>query len=75
MKNNKQLDEPLYQLLLPNNILERLYEDNLKSIRDIWTLTREDLKKIGLSDAQINQVIIKLQLFGLDLNKRVYGKD
>ena len=36
-------------------------------------INRKKLKAIGLKDSEIKQVIIKLQLLGLDLNKRMYS--
>ena len=40
-------------------------------INDLWKLNRHELKQLGLTDQQINQIIIRLQLIGLDLNKKV----
>ena len=39
---------------------------------DLWCLNRKKLKEYGVVDADIKQIIIKLQLIGLDLNKKVY---
>lgn len=34
--------------------------------------TKKDLKKMNFEDREIQQTIIKLQLVGIDLNKKIY---
>lgn len=36
--------------------------------------TKKDLKKMNFEDREIQQIIIKLQLVGIDLNKKIYSK-
>ena len=55
-----------------SKIVGILLKENINTIYDLWNLTRKDLKKMGLTDSDINLVIIKLQLMGLDLNKKIY---
>ena len=38
-------------------------------------MRRRELKNIGLKDSQINHIIIKMQLKGLDLNEKMYDKN
>lgn len=57
---------------LNNKIIKILKDNNINTVYDLWNLARKDLKKMGLNDADINTVIIKLQLMGLDLNKKIY---
>jgi len=49
-----------------------LSENKITYIEDLWNLKKQDLKKIGLNDYQINQISIKLQLIGMDLNHKIY---
>jgi DNA-directed RNA polymerase alpha subunit len=69
------LDGPISKLEMDQTILENLEANNIYTINDLWNLERKDLKDMGLSDSQINQVVIKMQLCGIDLNKRIYGNN
>lgn len=60
------------KLNLTTNLTKKLYDNNINTINDIWTLKRKDLKNIGLTDKEIKSIIIALQLEGLDLNKKIY---
>lgn len=66
------LDNAVTILDLDNNINSILKNNNITNIKELWVLKRNDLKDLGLRDNQINQIVIKLQLKGLDLNKKVY---
>jgi len=56
-----------------NNCINKILKDNnLILIKDLWSSNRKLLKGIGLSDRDIQSIIVKLQLNGLDLNKRKY---
>ena len=68
----KCLDNPIEDLNIKNTITQKLKKNNILVIKDIWKLKRKDLKNLDFSDDEINQIIIKLQLRGLDLNKKVY---
>ena len=59
-------------LKLSKNINKILKENNIIYIKDLWILNRKKLKEIGLIDKEIKDVIISLQLQGLDLNKKIY---
>ena len=65
-------EDDLELLELDKNIFNKLKSSNIKTVGDLWVLNRKKLKSVGLKDQEINQVIIKLQLLGLDLNKRIY---
>lgn len=75
MKNSECLDIKIDNLKIESIILEKLKENNIITVRDLWSLKRCDLKEINLNDNQINNIIIKLQLFGIDLNKKIYPKN
>jgi len=49
-----------------------LLDNGINNIKDLWYLNRKQLKKINLSDIEINNIIIRMQLLGIDLNKKVY---
>lgn len=69
--NNKYLNNNLSFLEINSSIINILNKNNIYIIDDLWKLNRHELKQIGLTDQQINQVIIRLQLIGLDLNKKI----
>jgi len=60
-------------LELESDIIKVLRDNDINTIGDVWVLNRKKLKALGLKDSDIKQVIIKLQLLGLDLNKRMYS--
>lgn len=72
VKKNKYVDESIKILDLDKNLLEILEQNNISKVGEVWRLKRKDLKELGFKDSDINQVIIKLQLLGLDLNSRIY---
>lgn len=59
-------------LKLEDSINKIFKMNNILVINDLWLLTRDDLKKIGLNGNLIKKVVVKLQLIGLDLNKKKY---
>ena len=67
---SKYLDEDISYLNLNDKITNLFKENNILKINDLWVLNRKNLKSIGLIDSEIKQVIIKLELLGIDLNKR-----
>ena len=60
-------------LELDSEVVKVLVDNDIKTVGDVWVLNRKKLKALGLKDSDIKQVIIKLQLLGLDLNKRMYS--
>ena len=67
---NKYLDKDISYLKLNNDINNLFKDNNILTIEDLWIKNRTYLKNLGLSDNEIKQIIIKLELIGLDLNKR-----
>ena len=67
---NKYLDEDISYLKLNNDINNIFKDNNILKIEDLWIKNRTYLRSLGLSDNEIKQIIIKLELIGLDLNKR-----
>lgn len=70
MKKNVKVE--VSEIDFPNNIKEKMISNNIKILEQIWELSRSDLKKMGFSNNEVNEIIVKLQLYGLDLNKKVY---
>ncbi len=66
------LKEEIIKLNLDSSIRDILIANNILVIYDLWILDRSKLKKLGLKDSQINNIIIKLELNGIGLNKKVY---
>ncbi|MBR6112883.1 MAG: hypothetical protein IKP79_00025 [Bacilli bacterium] len=56
-------------LELSKEIITILKKNKIESIESLTNLERSDLKKLSLTNSQINQIIIKLQLNGFDLKK------
>jgi len=69
---NISIDEPLIKLGIDKQVIEKLEQNNIKSIKELWLTSRKDLKMMDFSDSEINHIKIKLQLWGLDLNKKIY---
>lgn len=72
MSNKSILEKDIDDFGLSKKTIEKLKDKGITSINNLWILKRTDLKKMGLTDNEINTIIIKLQLNGLDLNKREY---
>ena len=67
-----KLKEKIEILDLDKNILCKLNKNNIYIIEDIWVMKRSELKCF-LDDNEINRIIVKMQLCGLDLNRKVYA--
>ena len=68
--SNGYLENDILDLKLNKNIVQTLKNNSICKIKDLWVKKRSNLKEIGLSDSQIKEIIIKLELIGLDLNKK-----
>ena len=68
----KYLDSGIESLDVDSHTQDKLKINNINYIKDLWVLKRKDLKMISLTDKEINNIIVKLQLNGLDLNKKKY---
>lgn len=60
----------LNNLGLETNILEKLKLNKIDSIEKLWKLNKKELKELKFTYEEINLIAVKLQLKGLDLNKR-----
>lgn len=70
-----QISNTIDSLNIDDGISGVLKKNHVNIVEDLWSLKRKDLKLFGLNDSQISQIIIKLQLIGIDLNRKVYNKD
>ena len=59
-------------LNLDENIIGKLKENEINIVEDLWVINRHKLKDMNFKDNEINQIIIKLQLIGIDLNHKKY---
>ena len=66
------LEDSIKKMNLSDKVINKLQENNIKYIKDVWILKRKDLKKFNLTDKEIKSIIIALQLEGLDLGKKMY---
>lgn len=71
-KVNDNLKKDIKILDLDRECLAILKDNSINLIEDLWLLTKKDLKILGISDKDIKYISIKLQLLGLDLNKKIY---
>lgn len=62
-------------LNLDDSIIKKLKENNINIIEELWVINRHKLKDMNFKDNEINQIIIKLQLIGIDLNHKRYQID
>ena len=66
------LDQSITKLNLDPQLIEKLHTKKIRIISDVWKLKRKELKDLGLNDYEINQIMIKMQLQGIDLNHKIY---
>ncbi len=71
-KHNEFIKKPIEVLDLDKKVMKVLKQNNIQIVENLWILNRKELKAMGLSDQEIKQLIIGMQLLGLDLNKKVY---
>lgn len=69
----KILNENISILHLGKNITNTLLNNNIDTILKLCNYTRMSLVELNLTNNQINEIIIGLQLLGLDL-KRNHAK-
>jgi DNA-directed RNA polymerase alpha subunit len=72
MGNKKYVENNIEDMSLSKKTLDKLKSNGINTVKDLWILKRSELKKYTLTDSEINQIIVKLQLNGLDLNKKEY---
>ncbi len=68
----ERLKQSISVLKIDSNIVDKLVNNNINTIEDIWVLTKRDLKQMGFKDIEIHQISIHLELYGIDLGKRIW---
>ena len=72
MKNIDCLKYNIETLKLSSSIVYKLKQIEVFKIKDLWECKRLYLKENKFSNNDIYQIRVKLQLFGIDLNKKIY---
>ena len=72
MKKQRILEKNIEELGIETKIIRLLKDNNINIIEDLWKMKRKELRDLKLSDSEITKITIKLQLYGLDLNKKIY---
>ena len=68
----EKLKENVSTLHLEDEVIRKLKEKEIKTVEDLWNLNRKELKQLGFSDIEVNKIVICLELYGLDLGKRIW---
>lgn len=66
------LNDNINSLNLNKDIINKLYIHKVYLIKELWQTTRSELRTFELTNKDISEVVIRLQLLGLDLNKKLY---
>jgi DNA-directed RNA polymerase alpha subunit len=66
--NNKDINN----LSISKELINKLKDKELNYVEDVWVLKRINLKTLGFTNDEIKEIVISLQLIGLDLNKKKY---
>ena len=66
------LQSTIENLGIDYKTIKKLKENKINNIQDLWILKRKDLKDLDFNDNEIKQIVICLQLNGLDLNMKRY---
>lgn len=72
-RKNVHAEKDISVLELDPKLNKILKENNINTVGDLWVLNKKKLKEIGIIDSDIKLISIKLQLLGLDLNKKIYN--
>lgn len=72
MREMKNLEDNINILNLDNFLIEKLNNLNVYKVEDLWKCKKIYLKENNFTNNDISQIKIKLQLIGLDLNKKKY---
>ena len=66
------MNKTLKDLNLEKGTIQILNDNNIYDVNELWCQNKTRLKAIGCTPNQIKEIIISLQLNGLDLNKKKY---
>ena len=68
--NSVLLNKEINYLNLNPRIITILNNNDIIKVQDLWVQNRKKLKSFSLTDPEIKEIIIKLELHGMDLNKK-----
>lgn len=71
-KNLKILDNDVNELKLNSKICSKLIDNNIDTIGKLCNYTRSDLRNLDFVQSDIQSIVIKLQLNGLDIKGNEY---
>ncbi len=71
-KNEKLLSDNVDELNLNNQIYNKLINNNIDTIGKLCNFSRSDLRSLDFVQSDIQSIIIKLQLKGLDIKGNEY---
>lgn len=75
MKNDERiLKTSIKEMYFEKSIEEKLLANHIETLENLWNIKRKELKEKQFCDSEINQIQIKLQLNGIDFNRKVYTK-
>lgn len=74
MRRREYLSSSTDTLDLDVRTLNILKEKNILTIEELWHLKRKDLREMGITESEINRIIIIFELHGMDLNSKIYEK-
>lgn len=66
------VNDEISKLGINESVIKKFSNYNIVTIDDLWNLKRKDLKEMNFNSEQINHIIIKMQLNGIDLNRKKY---
>lgn len=72
MRNKEILNNNIKLLNLDDFLIKKLNEIDIYKVDDLWRCNKNYLKDNNFSNTDISQIKIRLQLIGLDLNKKIY---
>lgn len=68
----EQLKKSVSTLKISPDILEKMVQNKIETIEDLWKKSRKELKQLGFTDGEIHKIVICLELYGIDLGKRIW---
>lgn len=68
----EDLKRSISDLNLDKIIIDKLINNSILTLEQLWNIKKDELKRLNFKDNEINQIVIRLQLKGIDLNHRKY---
>lgn len=68
----EKLKESVSTLNLSTDIIHKMKQNEIETIEDLWKKSRKELKQLGFTDNEIHKIVICLELYGIDLGKRIW---